>query len=200
MMTLKEFEDHFVAKGMDRQWATDEWWRRNRDMSGQWRTDTDPDCKLPRVQLNGRTFEVVGTEASTTDSVEATTAQIRNPKARDMENLLKGLGQDVNQESAASSLKSGDLLSLMTDFKFKPGDNIEFGAQEFFTAAFANAGKGANPEAAAAGKAPVPGGQPPPAGDGQQDDTPKKASKQWDRDSAIGDAKGKVRVISCHLV
>lgn len=142
MYTLNEFEEYFFSKGMTREWAREEWYRRRSDTSGRWRIDVDPDCKLPRVQAFGKTVQAAGQETYVDDSVTLATKEVRNPKAKQVNDLVAGLGQELSVESTIANLENGHMTAMFVDYAAAPTDG--FGAKSFNQDMFASSSREAS--------------------------------------------------------
>ena len=124
-----------VKRGMTRQWGKTEFAKRRMDK--RYKSDNDPDCKLPRVQACGKTFDIEVSENSITDLVEVGTDQIKRPQAKQMNQLLDNLGADVYRDSAITALRTGDDDALFIDFKSSVNkDQQGFSAKSFLADQF----------------------------------------------------------------
>ena len=72
------------------------------------------------------------------DNVELSAKLIRNPKSKDMDMLLSGLGEDLSKESALDALRSNNMSSLLPDFKDEAAEGEqEFGPKSFLQTRYA---------------------------------------------------------------
>lgn len=192
MYTLKEFEELFFTKGMTRQWGRDEWHRRFNDPAKRWKTDVDPDCKLPRVQAYANSKEMDGSEKFTSDTVELMTTQARNPKRKTVEGLVAELGTEMSTESNLDLLKDGNLAGLYMDFSERTEQAKDFGAKAFMSQVYqGQVAQGKQPDMlspAAKGSASLD-----PAIEAEGvDPSPGKKQKVWDRETAVYGCKDRM--------
>ena len=111
MKTKSEFADAMEAKGMTRQWAFDEWERRFADP--KYDNDLDPDCKLPRTQMHGETFERAQEEMFKEAVVEIESKEVKNPKHSDVKRLIGEMGSEMSMDQKTSdALRRGDFTAL----------------------------------------------------------------------------------------
>ena len=96
MKTEQEFEEHFLRKGMPKDWGRQEF-RKRLAQPTQWRSGIDPDCGLPTVQLHGSVETERYTDKGRMDSVELHCASKKNPKAQEITSMIGGLGEDLRE-------------------------------------------------------------------------------------------------------
>lgn len=114
MLTHPAFIKHMMDKGETLEWAKAEWTRRQLDP--KWKKGIDGDTRKPTTQVFKADEELEYEDRARADVVEFETKTIKNPKRKDAEALLEGLGDDYGTSDVAETLEQGRFLDLATDF------------------------------------------------------------------------------------
>eukprot|EP00972_Heterocapsa_arctica_P111730 16427782-Heterocapsa_arctica.AAC.1 len=125
MLTKKQFTDLMVSKGKDLEWANQEYNRRRN--SDEYERGVCHDTGLPTLEARGVTSSTEFTEKSKADVVELGTSILKNPKKRDVQQLLEGLGEEAKPEAVLKSLHASAFDAACSDL----GSEITFGAKKF---------------------------------------------------------------------
>jgi hypothetical protein len=125
MLTKKQFTDLMVSKGKDLEWALQEYNRRR--TSDEYERGVCHDTGLPTLEARGITSSTEFTEKTKADVVELGTSILKNPKKRDVQQLLDGLGEEAKPEAVLKSLHASAFDAACSDL----GSEITFGAKNF---------------------------------------------------------------------